>query len=113
MIIELSKCGYIATVFESADDSEKLESDLLDCTGPGNAEDACQYILDQWKPQFRIVKLIDGRYRNVIASDKDKQEICESIYFDSDTDFSDTDNSELYIVWETAHQFANELPQNR
>jgi len=34
--------------------------------------------------------------------------LCETIYFDSETDFADTDNSELYLIWEAAHQFKDE-----
>lgn len=113
MIIELSQCGYIGILFPRNGDPQELHADLIDCNKPGDVENSCQYILDHWKPEFRIVKMLDGRYQNVIASDVDKQELCESIYFDSDTDFSDSDNSELYLVWEAAHQYENELPYNR
>lgn len=113
MIIELSQCGACSIIHEINDGNfEDFETDILDCTKSGDTEDSCKYILTRYNPAFRIVKMLDGRYRNVVASFRDKQELCESIYFDSDTDFSDTDNSELYLIWESAHQFRNDQPEN-
>ena len=114
MIIEIMNYGSCTIIHEAKDgDSEDFENDILSCTGSGDADDSCQYILTKYEPVFRIVKMLDGRYRNVIASCKDKQDFCESIYFDSDTDFSDTDNAALYIIWEASHIFANEPPPAR
>jgi len=81
----------------------KLFSDLDACTGSGDAEPSCRYVLDAHKPEFRIVKRIDGEYKNVLATPDDKREVCEAIYFDSESNFDDESICDLYLVWEAAH----------
>ena len=108
MIVELSLCGYVSASSWNADERKTIKQDLLDCTSPGDCESECRYVLDNYDIDWRIVKQIDGKWENVSASADDKRILCETIYFDSETDFADTDNSELYLIWEAAHQFANE-----
>ena len=77
-------------------------SDVIDCNRSGDAEPACQYILDIYKPEFRIVRNVDGKYQNVIASKEEKFQVCREIYGGSDTNFNDEDNANLYLVWAAA-----------
>jgi hypothetical protein len=81
----------------------ELYKDLCDCIKPGDAEDACRYVISRHKPEFRIVKQIDGKYQNVLASHQDKAAVCKEIYFESESDF-DGDESlcETYLIWESA-----------
>ena len=90
------------------DGSDITTGDLFEaldqCTGSGDAEDACRYVFDYFNPAFRIVKAHGNEYRNMEANLNDKRECCESIYFESETDFSDEDNCNLYLIWEAAHR---------
>jgi len=99
-IIEISLCGSVTCC---ANDGNELEgemlSDVSDCTASGDAEPACQYILDNYKPEFRIVRRVGDVYQNVIASKEEKYQVCREIYGGSDTNFSDEDNANLYLVW--------------
>jgi hypothetical protein len=99
LTIELCLSGSVSVICE---DEATLEH-LRDCNASGDCEPACRYVLEHCNPEFRIVKKIDGEYQNVVASPEDKRSICEEIYFESDTDFSDEDNANLYLVWEAAH----------
>lgn len=81
-----------------------FEQDLIDCTGPGDAQNACEYILDQIGVEFRIVAQNSaGKYENRLATAAEKRETCEKIYFESNSDFSDERLVEIYLVWEAAH----------
>lgn len=111
-IIEISTegetlaCGYDG---ESLGGSE-FEGDLLDCVKPGDCEHACGYVRDILKPEFRIVaKDSKGEYQNRIATADEKQLACESIYFESESDFSDESLAELYLIWEVASDFEYNL----
>jgi hypothetical protein len=96
--IELCLSGSVTVICE---DETTLEH-LRDCNVSGDCEPACRYVLDHCNPEFRIVKKVNGEYQNVVASPEDKRSICEYIYFESDTDFSDEDKANLYLVWEAA-----------
>jgi hypothetical protein len=98
LIIDLCFPDSVNVICE---DETTLEH-LRDCSGSGDCEPACRYVLDHCSPEFRIVKKINGKYQNVGASPEDKRSICEQIYFESETDFSDEDNADLYLVWEAA-----------
>jgi len=100
-IVEISTCGSVSVCdLYGNEPNGKLLENLQHCGAGGDCEPACRYFLDTYKPQFRIVKKIDGEYENVIADENDKQLICQTIYFESETDFSDVDNSELYLMWQ-------------
>lgn len=105
-IIELSFPDSVSVCRKNGAEISKrstLYTDLLDCTSSGDSEDACRYVIEQHKPEFRVVKRFDGNYRNVLASSQDLAEICRSIYFDSDSDFTNEDIAKLYLVWQAAH----------
>lgn len=90
---------------EIASDADIL-ADMKDCNKSGDCEDACQFVIDQIGVEFRIVARDEkGNYENRLATDDEKQQTCESIYFDSETDFSDIDKAELYLVWQAASEF--------
>ena len=102
-IIEISLCGSVTCCATDGKDLEgEMLSDMNDCNGSGDAEPACQYILDNYKPEFRIVREVGGVYQNVVASKEEKLQVCREIYGGSDTDFNDEDNANLYLVWAAA-----------
>jgi Fe-S-cluster-containing dehydrogenase component len=86
-----------------------LGQDLLDCVKSGDCEPACRYVLETYKPQIRIVKQVNGQYANVLASAEDMIGVCEAIYFESETDFNNTDNCALYLLWQAAADYQNEV----
>ena len=83
--------------------SGQLKSDLLDCVKPGDAEDACRYILKTYNVEFWILRTINCEFINGLASEEEKTQCCRAIYPDSDTDFFDSDNCNLYLIWEAAN----------
>lgn len=84
--------------------SLRLYSDLEDCSKSGDCQEACEYVLKNHKPEFRTVVMVDGEYENVIATAAHKQAVCESIYYDSNSDFSDEDTANMYLIWEASSQ---------
>lgn len=111
-IIELSTCGAVDCCTMDGDDiSEEsdLFQDLLDCCGPGDVSGACLHILEKYKPEFRIVRKTGGHYENVVASKEEKQAVCEVIYCCSNTDFSEEDTAEMYLIWEASCSIERKL----
>lgn len=87
---------------ESVKGSE-YESDVADCCASGDVEDACRYLVNHVGIEFCIVaKNANGDYENRIATAQEKQATCEAIYFDSETDFSDENMAEIYLVWQAS-----------
>jgi len=81
-----------------------LAGDLKDCTGQGDAEDSCRYVARAYDVQFVIAdKDLDFERRP--ATEEEIRETCDAIYFDSDSDFTDSDLAEVYLIWEAANQF--------
>ena len=80
-----------------------LYADLSDCNKSGDCEDACRFVLKHHKPEFRIVKKIDGNYENVVADFADKIAICKKIYFDSNFKWEESEKwCEIYLIWQCA-----------
>lgn len=103
LVIELSNYGCVIALNDRGGElSGSARGDMLDCTRSGDVEPACQYILEAYEIDWRIVKTVDGEYQNVTADADDKRKICEQIYFESDSDFSDEETSEMYLIWEAA-----------
>ena len=92
---------------------ESHEDPLLNCTGPGDAQPACEYIRDQIGVVFRTVARNDfnGLYENRYATRQEIQDTCKAIYFDSDADFSDDDTCAIYLIWEAANNLADEIAE--
>jgi hypothetical protein len=109
-IIEISTCGSVTACTNDGGIllGDTLD-DVLDCTASGDCEPACRYVLETYNIEYRTVKNIDGKYQSVIASPDDKKNVCESIYFESDTDFTDEESCDLYLVWEAANQVKSEV----
>ena len=83
------------------------QSDVMDCCASGNVESACEYL--QALVEFRIVARNDaGVYENRLATDAEKAATCKAIYFEIETDFSDVDKAEQYLIWESAIRAENE-----
>ena len=90
---------------------ESHEEPLLDCTGPGDAQPACEYVRDQIGAVFQIVAKNDfnGLYENRYATRQEIQDTCKALYFDSDADFSEDDTCAMYLIWEAACNLAQEI----
>lgn len=108
-IIEISSCGAVyACKMDGQEVDGELRKDLLDCTGSGDAEGPCRYVLDEYKPQFRTVKVIDGEYQNVLANAEDKYQVCKEIYGQGVQNLSE-ESIEIYLIWEAAHSAKREF----
>lgn len=102
-IIEISLCGSVTCCTHDGNELVgEMLSEMNDCNRSGDAEPACRYILDTYKPEFRIVRNVAGKYLNVIASKEEKSQVCRVIYGGSETNFNDEDNANLYLVWAAA-----------
>ena len=85
-------------------DVSSYANDIADCTGPGDAEEACAYIRDVIGVTFHIIaRNANGEYENRQATDEEIEATARAIYFESDSDFSDQDIAALYLIWEAAH----------
>lgn len=77
-----------------------------DCNAAGSSWNICADIRDNIGVEFRIIERDSkGKYENRLATDAEKQETCETIFFDSETDFSDMDDAEIYLIWDAAKEF--------
>lgn len=113
--------SFIIELYRSADVSvcrlngspigpqSKLGRDLLDCCKRGDCEPACKHVLSTYKPQFRIVKKVNGEYANVLATAEDMIDVCEEIYFESESDFHNMDVCAMYLVWQAASNYRSEV----
>lgn len=119
-IIELSTCGSVTVctnegdyIWAETDDygDAWIYDDFLDCNATGDCEDACRYMIENYRIDWRIVKKVDGEYANVTATAEDKQEVAKSIYFDSDNDFSDETWAEVYLIWQAACDVEQEFQE--
>lgn len=80
------------------------ESDIADCTAPGDAQEACEYVRDAIGVEFTIVaRNASGAYENRKATDAEIEATARAIYFGSDADFSDVDVAATYLIWDAAH----------
>jgi len=85
-------------------DVKGYESDIADCTGSGDAQEACEYVRDQIGVAFCIVaRNAAGEYENREATEAEIEATARAIYFESDSDFSDVDVAATYLIWEAAH----------
>lgn len=89
---------------ESVHTDSEIAADLADCCKSGDAQQACEYVLDHIGVEFRIVAQdAAGNYQNRLATDDEKDATARAIYFESETDFSDQRMAEIYLVWEAAN----------
>ena len=86
---------------------EDLAPDILDCTAPGDATEACEYVRRRLRPEFRIVaRNAAGEYENRLATDDEILETARAIYFE--TEFEDVEHAEMYLIWQAASDYAAE-----
>lgn len=80
--------------------------DLADCATSGDCEPACNYVRDQLRPSWRCVGVNPetGEVENRAATDSDLESCARAIYFESLSDFTDSDLCKTYLIWEVAHQ---------
>lgn len=85
--------------------SGALWDDLRDCRAPGDAQEACEYVLDNYKIDWCIIaaKPDESGYENREPTAREKQAMAECIYFDSESDFSDERLAEIYLIWQAAN----------
>ena len=104
-MITIEICPHEARASVAIWEKESHEEHLLDCTGSGDAQPACEYVRDQIGVVFQIVARDDlnGLYENRYATRQEIQDTCEAIYFDLDVDFSDDDTCATYLIWEAAN----------
>ena len=106
---EPSTSPYLMPGGLSVSTDSTITADLLDCTGSGDAEQACKYVLSAHNPRFVIVaRNAAGEYENRDATEQEIEQTCRAIYFESESDFSDLDLAKVYLIWDAAHQFENE-----
>lgn len=80
-----------------------IAAHMADCNASGDCEPACLFILDHIGVEFRIVaRNANGQYENRLATESEMRATCESIYFESDSDFSDNRLAATYLIWEAA-----------
>ena len=83
---------------------DQFKADLQDCTRPGDAGQACNYIRDQIGVEFRrIARDETGNYSNRLATDNELRETCRAIYFESSNTFEDLQECKTYLIWECAN----------
>ena len=98
--------------------SYRLVKDLMDCTGSGDAEPALRYFLDTYDVEF--VTTLRACYPDVQFENADGYEritalphvltaTATAIYFESETDFTDTDTAKMYLLWQAASDAEEEV----
>ena len=108
--LEVEICPFEprAGVFMDIERDSVLAQDLLDCCASGDAEPACQYVLDVWTPVFVISDRSLG-YARRPARPSEIQATCEAIYHDHDKgEFANMSKASLYLIWEAAHLYEQE-----
>lgn len=102
-ILELSSECVSACRLDGGELDGDIRQDLLDCNRSGDMTEPCKYVLSRWKPQFCVVKMVDGEYKNVEATYEDKLIVCMEIYSSSGFNRgTPEDLLERYIVWQAA-----------
>lgn len=81
----------------------EVSQHLADCNRSGDCEPACLYVLRHVGVEFRIVaRNAAGEYENRLATPEEKAATCRAIYFDSESDFSDEQTADTYLIWDAA-----------
>ena len=84
-------------------ESVAQDPDLADCRASGDVQPACEYVRDRLGVEFRIVaRNAQGEYENRLATDSELEATARQIYFDSESDFADSDTAKMYLIWEAA-----------
>jgi len=94
---------------ESIHTDDAIAEAFADCVKSGDCEPACEYVRDNIKVDFRIVaRNAAGEYENREATAEEKAETCRTIYFESETDFTDESTAENYLIWQAASEAESE-----
>jgi hypothetical protein len=104
--LPISICPAEPRANVDCDVSDSMSQDLLDCTGPGDAEPACRYVMQAYDLAFTIWDSAERKHRT--ATPAEIGATCRAIYFDSDSDFDDLDTCAMYLVWEVAANYEQE-----
>lgn len=86
--------------------NREVREALADCAKSGDAQEACAYVLRHIGVEFRIVAInpATGKHENRLATDEEKTATARAIYFESETDFEDREEAEIYLVWSAANE---------
>jgi|TARA_R110002096_G_scaffold321278_1_gene515362 hypothetical protein len=86
---------------------QQIKDNILDSTGMGDRQTACEFINEFYNIDFQIIKRCgDGKVRNLIATRKDKQTVCKELFFQGEPiDFSNEATSEMYLLWAALNNF--------
>jgi hypothetical protein len=107
-IIEICPNEPRASICGMNGESVANDSDVADCRASGDCQPACEYVLSLGV-EFRIVARDEnGQYVNRLATDGELEATARAIYFDSDSDFTDSDTARLYLMWEAANSCEGE-----
>jgi hypothetical protein len=107
-IIEICPHEPRASVCGMNGESVANDTDIADCRASGDCESACEYVLSLGV-EFRIVtRNAAGKYENRLATDTELEATARAIYFDSDSDFTDSDVARLYLMWDAARSCEGE-----
>lgn len=81
--IELSSDCVTACRLDGEEVDGQLRGDLFDCNRSGDMTEPVNFVINKWKPQFCIVKQVDGEYKNVPATYQDKLDMCKQIWLET------------------------------
>ncbi len=81
--------------------------DLANCIVPGDAGPALRHVLAEHNPRFTITARRDAGsanpgYETRTATPAEMQAACEAIYFESESDFTDSETAALHLLWQAA-----------
>ena len=109
-IIEICPNEPRASICSMEGESVANHPDIADCRASGDRGQACAFVRDSMGVEFRRVAINPetGEYENRLATDAELQETCEAIYFESDSDFTDRETCELYLIWDAANSCEGE-----
>lgn len=106
--IEICPIEPRASLADDIGDNMRLASDMLDCTRSGDVEPACRHVLATWSPRFIIADPTLG-FKRRTAKPSEVQATAEAIYYDHEKgEFADMTKASLYLIWESASQYAIE-----
>ena len=88
--------------------TSQLGEDLADCCKSGDCQDACEYVIAAYAIEWSIVRKVGEtpqgvwQYERGVATGEELQKTCETIYFESESDFSDWNTAAMYLIWQAA-----------
>lgn len=108
-IIEICPNEPRASIMDMQGESVATNQDIADCRASGDCQEACEYVRDVLGVEFRIVARDEsGNYQNRLATDDELTATARAIYFESESDFADSDTAKMYLIWDAANGCADD-----